>query len=192
MVLVGQTFDPLTALPHSQNNPTIRQISPRALQNLRTLETVDVIDVRSTDEFRAAHIEGAKSIPADILAIDQLTAPTKTIVLQCASGVRSENAAWDLQKQAPHLDIYTLEGGLQAWELEGLPVIKSACAESLPIMRQVQITAGLLIVAGVAMTYFISFFLIMLPLLIGCGLVFAGITGWCGMAKLLMMMPWNP
>ena len=58
-------------------------------------------------------------------------------------------------------------------------------------MRQVQITAGLLIVAGVAMTIFVAPLFIILPLFIGCGLVFDGVTGWCGMAKLLLMMPWN-
>jgi hypothetical protein len=30
-----------------------------------------------------------------------------------------------------------------------------------------------------------------LSALIGAGLLFAGLSGWCGMAKLLGVMPWN-
>lgn len=189
--LFGQAFGALKIWSYSDGSPCVRQISPNAVQDMRATEMVDLIDVCSTNEFKASHIKGAKSIPAEILAPEQLNPLSSKIVLYCASGVRSQNAALALKKQAPDLDIYTLEGGLQAWEKEGFPVVKAARASSLPIMRQVQITAGLLIVAGVAMTFVLSPLFIILPLFIGCGLVFAGVTGWCGMAKLLLMMPWN-
>jgi hypothetical protein len=31
----------------------------------------------------------------------------------------------------------------------------------------------------------------LIPLIIGCGLLFAGLTGFCGLAVLLAKMPWN-
>jgi len=60
----------------------------------------------------------------------------------------------------------------------------------IPVMRQVQITAGSLVVLGVALAAVSPWFLA-LSAFVGCGLVFAGATGWCGMAKLLALMPWN-
>ena len=191
MFLLGGSFGALKAWSYPETAGAVRQISPHEIQDMRAIETIDLIDVCSTNEFKVAHIKGAKSIPAEILTLDQLTPLSRKVVLYCASGVRSQKAALALKKQTPDLEIYTLEGGLRAWEKEGLPVVKAEQGPSLPIMRQVQITAGLLIAGGVAMTFWISPLFIIVPLFIGCGLVFAGITGWCGMAKLLLMMPWN-
>ena len=61
----------------------------------------------------------------------------------------------------------------------------------LPLNRQVQITAGIIIVLGIVLTQLMSWLFIIIPLFIGCGLIFAGISGWCGMASLLALMPWN-
>jgi len=58
-------------------------------------------------------------------------------------------------------------------------------------MRQVQITIGTLNLTGVLLTLFVNINFVFLPAFLGAGLVFAGSTGWCGMAKLLAMMPWN-
>ena len=48
-----------------------------------------------------------------------------------------------------------------------------------------------LLAAGVALGVFVSPWFLILPAFVGCGLMFAGITGWCGMALLLAKMPWN-
>ncbi len=64
-------------------------------------------------------------------------------------------------------------------------------APRLPVMRQVQIAAGSLVVLGVALGVLASPWFLILPAFVGCGLVFAGATGWCGMARLLGAMPWN-
>lgn len=61
-------------------------------------------------------------------------------------------------------------------------------SQPLPLMRQVQIAAGVLILLGVALGYAVnSGFL--LSAFVGAGLAFAGITGFCGMARLLALMP---
>lgn len=58
-------------------------------------------------------------------------------------------------------------------------------------MRQVQIAAGLLVLVGVILSLILNQWWITLSTFVGAGLTFAGISGRCGMAKLLAMMPWN-
>jgi hypothetical protein len=58
-------------------------------------------------------------------------------------------------------------------------------------MRQVQIIAGGLSALGALLALAVNPRFAVVPLLIGSGLLFAGITGACGMALLLAKMPWN-
>ena len=60
----------------------------------------------------------------------------------------------------------------------------------LSIERQVRIGAGALVAAGSLLSLVWPAFII-LPLFIGCGLVFAGVTGFCGLGLALKAMPWN-
>ncbi|MGK0740232.1 rhodanese family protein, partial [Yokenella regensburgei] len=86
--------------------------------------------------------------------------------------------------------VYLLEGGIDAWKQAGLPVIKDA-SQPLPLMRQVQIAAGVLILCGVLLGYTLSSAFFLLSAFVGAGLTLAGVTGFCGMARLLAVMPWN-
>jgi hypothetical protein len=47
------------------------------------------------------------------------------------------------------------------------------------------------VVTGAVLAMAVNPGFIWLSAFIGAGLVFAGSTGWCGMAKLLSAMPWN-
>jgi len=58
-------------------------------------------------------------------------------------------------------------------------------------MRQVQITAGALALCGTIAGALLAPVFYTIPGFVGAGLVFAGVTGWCGMARLLSVMPWN-
>ena len=58
-------------------------------------------------------------------------------------------------------------------------------------MRQVQITAGSLVLIGLLAGVLASPWALILSGFVGAGLVFAGASGWCGMAVLLARMPWN-
>jgi hypothetical protein len=58
-------------------------------------------------------------------------------------------------------------------------------------MRQVQITVGIVSVAGAALAMGVNVWFAIIPLVTGCGLLFAGLTGTCGLALLLVRMPWN-
>ncbi len=72
----------------------------------------------------------------------------------------------------------------------GLPTVEDK-SQPLPLMRQVQIAARLLILCGVVLGYTLSSGFFLLSGFVGAGLLFAGLTGFCGMARLLKVMPWN-
>ncbi|MFM9848846.1 MAG: DUF2892 domain-containing protein [Hyphomicrobiaceae bacterium] len=59
------------------------------------------------------------------------------------------------------------------------------------IRRQVMIATGSLVVLGVLLGQLVASEFYAVPAFVGAGLIFAGISGWCGMAKLLALMPWN-
>jgi hypothetical protein len=61
----------------------------------------------------------------------------------------------------------------------------------MPIMRQVQMIAGSLVLVGVVAGVLATPWALALSAFVGGGLLFAGASGWCGMAKLLGRMPWN-
>jgi fatty acid desaturase len=82
------------------------------------------------------------------------------------------------------------KGARRAWIDAGLPT-ERAQSTVLPLMRQVQITVGLISAAGAALALAVNPLFAIIPLVMGCGLLFAGLTGMCGLALLLAKMPWN-
>ncbi|MBP7134200.1 rhodanese-like domain-containing protein [Patescibacteria group bacterium] len=162
----------------------------QTLEAEKSNSTVEFINVCTPDEYKAKHIEGVKSMPLDQLAarLSELQ-EKKTIYVHCRSGNRSKRAIEELERLGVKAELVNVEGGLMAWETAGL---KTASTSSrIPLTQQVFIVAGSLILLGVVLTYVGGVGFLLLPGFIGAGLVFAGLTGWCGMALLLSKMPWN-
>ncbi len=169
---------------------TPTNLNPTQTKNLLNKNNILLVDIREPEEYNYEHITDAKSIPlSHIQQKEDLPADPNEIIFYCQSGMRSTQSASRLASLSD-ANIYLLEGGLNAWKKAGLPVEKNA-KQPLPIMRQVQITAGSLILLGVSLGYGLSNGYFLIPGFIGVGLLFAGISGWCGMAKLLARMPWN-
>jgi rhodanese-related sulfurtransferase len=147
-----------------------------------------LIDIREADERAREHVPGAHHNPLSRLSAVELGAAT-AVIFHCRSGARTAANAQRLGAAA-ECEAYILEGGIDAWKKAGLPVTVDA-RQPIEIMRQVQITAGSLVVAGVALGIWVAPGFLALSAFVGAGLVFAGVTGWCGMAKLLALMPWN-
>lgn len=75
-------------------------------------EDVYIIDVRSEDEFKEGHIEGAINIPLDIL--ENIDIPKeKKIIVYCHSGRRSNLAANTLKKLG-YENVFDM-GGINDW-----------------------------------------------------------------------------
>lgn len=149
-----------------------------------------LIDIREPDEFAREHIDGAVSLPLSRLEAGHVALRGVTpVAFTCRTGMRTNS---NCDRLAAHVGepAFVLEGGLDGWKKAGLATNADRKAP-LEIMRQVQITAGSIVVVGVALAATVNSAFIWLSGLIGVGLVFAGATGWCGMAKLLALMPWN-
>lgn len=166
---------------------TLPTISPQAARQLIDQGAV-LVDIRELDEHRRERVPGARhEALSSLAAIDAGSAPA--VVFHCRSGARTQANAQRLAEAAA-CDAYILEGGLEAWKKAGLPVAADH-SQPIEIMRQVQITAGSLVVIGVVLALTVAPAFIALSAFVGAGLVFAGVSGWCGMAKLLALMPWN-
>jgi len=61
----------------------------------------------------------------------------------------------------------------------------------LSLERQVQIAVGSLLVLKVLLGFSVHELFFALVAMIGIGLIVAGTTRWCGMARLIAQMPWN-
>jgi rhodanese-related sulfurtransferase len=148
-----------------------------------------LVDVRSATEFATAHLPGALNIPLE--QIERRTEDLEAnvpVVLVCQTGTRARMASALLA--ASGKDLVVLEGGTQAWLQAGYPAVRST-ASRWALERQVRLAAGLLVAVGVLLAVAISRWWLLLPGFVGCGLVFAGWTGFCPMGEALARMPWN-
>lgn len=153
---------------------------------------VILIDVREPGEYRAEHIEGAILMPLLTLSVDRLAAYRgKKIIFQCKSGKRGHQACEKIQKmRSPLFKIYNLEGGITAWTEAGYPTKKTG-RFFLPLDRQVQLMIGFCVLTSSLLAAAISPAFLFLTGFFGLGLLWAGLTGFCGLARLLARMPWN-
>jgi rhodanese-related sulfurtransferase len=147
-----------------------------------------LIDIRGADEHARERIPGAINVPLD--RIVDLRCDGRPVVFHCRSGMRTAAHAGQLGAVAGDVPAYILEGGIDAWRQAGQPIVTDR-SKPLEIMRQVQITAGALVLIGVVLGLFVAPAFLGLSAFVGAGLMFAGVTGWCGMANLLRVMPWN-
>jgi rhodanese-related sulfurtransferase len=149
-----------------------------------------LVDIREADEFARSHIIGAQSQPLSTWEKAHLSVdPDADVIFTCRSGMRTAGACDRLAARVSG-DAFVLEGGLDAWAKAGLPVATNADAP-MEIMRQVQIAAGSLVLIGVVLGFLVSPIWFGLSGFVGAGLTFAGISGFCGMARVLMLVPWN-
>lgn len=169
----------------------LKTISPQAAATLLREGGATLVDVREPDEHARERIPGARSLPLSRLEEAELAVQDgKPVLFHCRSGARTGGNSDRLSAKAGLCEGYVVEGGLDAWKRAGLPVATDR-RQPLELMRQVQIAAGSLVVLGVLLGALVSPWLYALPGFVGAGLVFAGVTGTCGMARLLRMMPWN-
>lgn len=168
----------------------LHKLAPLDVKDRINSRRAVLVDIREADEFARSHVPGAVSQPLSgfekaHLAIE----PGVDVIFTCRSGMRTAGACDRLAARVQG-DAYVLEGGLDAWTKAGLPVAQDRTAP-LEINRQVQISAGLLILTGVILGFAVAPGWFGLSAFVGAGLTFAGMTGTCAMARLLMLAPWN-
>jgi len=167
------------------------KLSPVEVKNRVSMESEKVcfVDVRSEDEFKSGHPTGAICVPLDRIECGTAELPKdKLVILSCQSGRRSARAK-DLLREKGYSNLVEMEGGFSAWTASGLPVNRTR--QSIPVIRQVMLTAGIMVFAGAILGLTLNSAFFAIPIFMGAGLTFAGATGWCGLAYLLERMPWN-
>ena len=168
--------------------PTIKPAEARRLLDRGVL----LIDIREADEHAREKIPGARHLPLSKLdEADLAVHQGKPVIFHCKSGARTQaNAPRLAGKLGETCEAFIVEGGLDAWRKAGLPVVSDR-HQPLELQRQVQIGAGGLAVMGTLLGLFVSPWFFAVPAFVGAGLITAGLTGFCGMARILMRAPWN-
>jgi rhodanese-related sulfurtransferase len=175
----------------------MKTISAKQLAELESQGSVDVIDVRTPVEFRSIRATIARNVPLDSLdprsVMNQRNATAEQpLYLICQAGARSAKAC---QKfiDAGYTNVVSVEGGTNAWDQAGLPVVRGK--KSVSLERQVRITAGLIVLVSGLLALLasapVSAIAAGVAAACGAGLAFAGITDTCAMGMLLAKMPWN-
>ena len=148
-----------------------------------------LVDIREADEHAREKIAIAHHEPLSRLDKVSPPGPAPMVIFHCKSGNRTLSNAGRLAC-ATDVEAFILEGGIDAWKKAGLPVAADR-KQPIEIMRQVQIAAGSLVVAGVALGALVHPGFYGLAGFVGAGLMFAGATGTCAMARILGFAPWN-
>ena len=175
-------------------DPTPTSIHPKNLQRLIAAgEAVELLDVRTQPEYDAEHVACARLLPLDPLDaaafLRERGASEKPLYVICQSGARARKAI-EKFKQAGFQRCVLVESGTQGWVDAGLPVARGT-PSVLPLMRQVQIVIWLCSAAGAALALWVNPSFAWIPLLMGCGMLMAGLTGACPLATLMTKLPWN-
>jgi rhodanese-related sulfurtransferase len=169
---------------------TLQNVDPSTLKNWLDNDRAVLIDVREPSEYARERIDGARLVP--LSGFDPQSIPgegDKIGVFQCRTGNRTSLAA-DQLAATGFTEIYHLDGGLEAWKAANLPVYVNRKAP-IDITRQVQLTAGSLVVLGALLSATVSPWYVLLSGAVGAGLILTGITGSCMMARMLGVLPWN-
>ncbi|MEJ2620140.1 MAG: rhodanese-like domain-containing protein [Candidatus Thiodiazotropha sp.] len=162
------------------------KLSPSDLYALqRQGKRVELLDVRTAVEFRQGHIPGAQLMTLDTLndktLKNQLGDPElrnrASLYITCQSGFRAQQAAERL-KEAGYQNVVLVDGGTEAWQKAGLPIMR--CGEVISLERQVQITIGSLLLLKVLFGFTLHEVFFLAGAFIGAGLIMAGVTRWIG------------
>lgn len=174
---------------------TMTTITPRQLNDrIEQGEKLHLLDVRTPAEHAEIHVPDVRLVPLDRLNATELAgvngfAKDQPLYLFCRTGGRAKQAAAKLEKSG-FQHCHVVEGGTIAWAEAGFPVVRGT-SDVISLERQVRIAAGTIVLTGVLLAQFVHPAFSWLSGFIGAGLVFAGVTDWCGMGLLIAKLPWN-
>lgn len=173
--------------------PAFGVADPRTVQSWVGAGQAVLIDVREPDENARERIAGSVLVPLSRFDPSRIAvAPGQRVVMHCKGGRRSADACrMSAPLAASGVQIFSLEGGIENWKKQGLPVVAGGRAPAISILRQVQLIVGSMVLVGSVLAWLVSPWFLIIPAFFGSGLTFAGATGTCGLALMLGVMPWN-
>jgi len=148
-----------------------------------------LIDVREPGEFATVRAPRAVNLPLSNFEerVSELPA-NATVYVLCASGSRAMAAAKILSDSSRTGVV--VEGGMSDWQQRGLPIERGS-RRVWSMDRQVRLVAGALVLSGVLLGWLVNPRFYILSGFVGAGLLFSGLTDFCGMARILARCPWN-
>lgn len=169
------------------------EIDPKEAKRLLDGADTVLVDCREPDEFARERIAGSKPIPLGLISTEQLKAlGARRVIIHCRSGRRSLDAATRCSGLAEAgVEVLSMAGGIEAWRGAGFQTVVDSQAPRMGVIQQTQIAVGLAVLAGTALGAFVHPAFLAIPTFLGCGLVYAGASGTCGLATLIAMAPWN-
>lgn len=176
-------------------NESMKTIQPTELHTTRQhTPGARLLDVRTPAEHARVHVPGVDLVPLDKLDPTHLSSglgmsKDEPVYILCHAGTRAKQAAEKLERSG-FRECHVVEGGTSAWADAGLPVNRGT-SRVLPLDRQVRITIGTVVASGVVLGYLVNPAFFLLSGFMGAGLIFAGVTDWCGLAILMAKLPWN-
>jgi len=150
-----------------------------------------IIDIRTRTEYEDGHIKDAIHIILHTFAGNEaFLKVAEKIFIVCRISNNSINAF----ERLPH-DIqertYILDGGMKAWEANGLLIQKTIKQGRFSVTQQTQITIGIMIVSCSILTLTLNKMFAVLTLFIGINLMTAGMSNVCMLLEFISKMPWN-
>lgn len=168
---------------------TVQKMDATSVEKLLQEDKAVLVDVRTPTEILEQEIPDSIVMPFDLVSAERIKdtiGTDKKIVFVCRSGGRAVQAA---EAVAGSIDTAVLDGGIVAWNSIGLPIKDGA--KRIPLDRQVLIAVGSLLLITLLLVLTISPKFVALVGFFGAAMIFAGVSGNCGMARVLLLMPWN-
>lgn len=103
-----------------------KQLETNEFEELLLKEGVQIVDVRTPDEFAQGYIKNAKLIDFNTPEFENQISEldkNKAVAVYCHSGARS-NQAFEIMKTMGFREVYELKGGIVAWQQSGKQVLK--------------------------------------------------------------------
>jgi len=114
------------SIAQNTNGSTIKNIEPNELKSVLSNNNVQLLDVRTPNEYNSGHIKGSvnmnyydQDFSEQVLSLDK----NKPVYVYCRSGVRSKYSS-DILKKLGFKKIYNLKGGILNWSAKKLPLVK--------------------------------------------------------------------
>lgn len=126
LIAIAVVSGGLLAWPAITRGTSGKTVNPAGATQLINKRNAVVVDIREATEYAKGHLPQAKSAPlADLPSRAAGLAKDRSvpIIVVCQTGQRSGKGQAAL-KEAGYSEIYSLEGGLAAWQQAGLPIVK--------------------------------------------------------------------
>jgi rhodanese-related sulfurtransferase len=108
------------------NAQSINSISVRELHALSQRQPVEIVDVRTLEEFREMRAPGVRHVPMDtidphVLMQSRALPAAEPLYFICHVGGRSGRVCQVMMSYG-YPNVVNVEGGTEAWEEAGLPI----------------------------------------------------------------------